>query len=105
MMVVGGPSNSRFPPGMTERKATATALARLNARYPTLSLRERMGHPGLVFLFWAALFELGVFGVGALVGFDDVEGEAAAVLHAGGAEDGAEGAGGAALFADDFADV
>jgi len=43
--------------------------------------------------------------VDALIGLDDIEGEAAMVFHAGGAEDGAEGAGGAALFPDDLTDV
>jgi hypothetical protein len=39
------------------------------------------------------------------IGLDDIEREAALQLHAGGAEDGSQGTRGAALFADDFADV
>ena len=42
--------------------------------------------------------------VGA-TGFDDVEREAVLELHAGGAEDGAQRARGASLFANDFTDV
>ena len=43
--------------------------------------------------------------VGVATGLDDVEGEAALEFHAGGTEDGAQGARGATLLADDFADV
>jgi hypothetical protein len=42
---------------------------------------------------------------GSSSSFDDIEGEAALQLHAGGAEDGAKGTRGAALFADHLANV
>jgi hypothetical protein len=42
---------------------------------------------------------------GGSSGFDDIEGEAALEFHAGGAEDRAEGTRGAALLADDLANV
>ena len=38
-------------------------------------------------------------------GLDDIEGEAALELHAGGAEDGSQGARGASLFANHLADI
>jgi len=31
--------------GILQSRAEVETLARLNTRYPTLSLRERMGHP------------------------------------------------------------
>lgn len=43
--------------------------------------------------------------VGVASGLDDVEREAALEFHAGGTEDGTQGARGAALLADDFAYV
>ena len=43
--------------------------------------------------------------VGGAVGFDDIEREAALQLHAGGAEDGSQGTRGAALFADNLANI
>jgi hypothetical protein len=44
-------------------------------------------------------------GTGGTSGLDDIEGEAALELHAGSAEDGAKGARGASLFANDLTNV
>lgn len=43
--------------------------------------------------------------VRAVAGLDDIQGETAAILHAGSAQDGAKGAGGATLLADHLANI
>jgi hypothetical protein len=53
--------------------------------------------------FRLVVLDLGI--VGGTAGLDDIEGEAALELHAGGAEDGTKGARGASLFANDFTNV
>ena len=56
-----------------------------------------------------ASVSFGLVGVVGIVGgsssFDDIEGEATLELHAGGAEDGSQGTRGAALFADNLANI